>query len=241
MNALTAVPFRFMKSPARWRIGDVAKAANVTVRTLRHYERLGLLPRATRSAGDQRVYDASAVKRLVRIRALRELGLSLDAIRKVLRSDVTVRETLRAQLDSVDAELERLKKLRTLLAHAAEHAKRVDDTGELLSALEARAYLQRHVDSRPHSPVPVEEWNAIRDELRACQRAGLAADAARVKKIAGRALQRLSEFAGGDVKALEALSQLRVLDPPKDFGGWDAELFRYLERALARHSSRGSA
>ena len=62
-----------------WRIGELARATGLTVRTLRHYESLGLLPRPPRTRGRQRLYDERDVRRTYRIRALRELGLSLQA------------------------------------------------------------------------------------------------------------------------------------------------------------------
>lgn len=60
-----------------WRIGELAEATGLTVRTLHHYEHIGLLAPAERTEGHQRLYDERDVRRLYRIRALRDLGLSL--------------------------------------------------------------------------------------------------------------------------------------------------------------------
>ena len=66
-------------------IGKLAAEAGCAVQTIRHYEQIGLLPVAARSAGNQRQYDRSHRDRLVFIRHARDLGLSLDEIRDLIR------------------------------------------------------------------------------------------------------------------------------------------------------------
>jgi DNA-binding transcriptional MerR regulator len=66
------------------RIGDLARASGVSVRTLRHYDRIRLLPPAGRDRSGYRRYGAAEVARLYRIRALKELGLGLADISSVL-------------------------------------------------------------------------------------------------------------------------------------------------------------
>ena len=67
-------------------IQDIAKAAGTTSRTLRHYDGIGLLPPSRIGANGYRYYDDRALVRLQRILLLRELGLGLDAIARVLAS-----------------------------------------------------------------------------------------------------------------------------------------------------------
>jgi hypothetical protein len=64
----------------RWKTGELAAATGVTVRTLRHFDQIGLLCPAERSAAGHRVYTPDDVRRLYRILALRELsGLAAEA------------------------------------------------------------------------------------------------------------------------------------------------------------------
>jgi DNA-binding transcriptional MerR regulator len=89
------------------------------VRTLHHYEHIGLLAPAARTEGRQRLYDEHDVQRLYRIRALRDLGLPLEDIGRMLEDDgATLGDVLRAHLTRVDAELQRLGQLRTILDRA---------------------------------------------------------------------------------------------------------------------------
>jgi DNA-binding transcriptional MerR regulator len=77
------------------RIGDLAKRAGTTPRTIRYYEELGLLPAAAeRDAGQHRVYSEGDVERLAQLLRLKDLlGLSLDELR-----DVVEREDARSAL-----------------------------------------------------------------------------------------------------------------------------------------------
>jgi MerR family transcriptional regulator, thiopeptide resistance regulator len=74
-------------SRRHWRIGELADATGLTVRTLHHYEHIRLLAPAARTDGRQRLYDENDVRRLYRIRALRDLGLSLTDIGRMPDDD----------------------------------------------------------------------------------------------------------------------------------------------------------
>lgn len=81
----------------RWTVGQVAEAAGVTVRTLHHWEQVGLLMPSGRTAAGYRVYDADALGRLQRALAYRELGFGLDTVRELLDGDLDVVDELRRQ------------------------------------------------------------------------------------------------------------------------------------------------
>ena len=68
-------------------VGALANASGVTVRTLHHYDNIGLLPASGRTNAGYRTYDESAVDRLRTILTYRELGLGLDEIAEVLADD----------------------------------------------------------------------------------------------------------------------------------------------------------
>ena len=65
-------------------VGEVAALARVTVRTLHHYDRIGLLSPSRRSDGGYRLYDYGDLERLRQIRLLRELQFGLEAIGEML-------------------------------------------------------------------------------------------------------------------------------------------------------------
>jgi MerR family mercuric resistance operon transcriptional regulator len=65
-------------------IGKLAKNTGSNVETIRYYERIGLLPKPSRSAGGHRLYGNETMRRLTFIRRSRELGFSLDEVRNLL-------------------------------------------------------------------------------------------------------------------------------------------------------------
>ncbi|MEU4368931.1 MerR family transcriptional regulator [Micromonospora chersina] len=65
-------------------VGQVARAARVTVRTLHHYDEIGLLSPSGRTAAGYRRYDDADLERLQLIRAYRELGFPLEEIAEIL-------------------------------------------------------------------------------------------------------------------------------------------------------------
>ncbi|OIQ85866.1 HTH-type transcriptional activator TipA [mine drainage metagenome] len=91
-------------------IQDVARLCGTTSRTLRHYDAIGLL-RPSRVAGTgYRYYDDDALVRLQRILLLRDLGLSLPEVRRVLDSEQDPATALRAHLDRLHDEQRRLSR-----------------------------------------------------------------------------------------------------------------------------------
>lgn len=103
-------------------IGDLAARTGVNIETIRYYERVGVLPAASRSAGGYRVYDDDAMKRLAFVRRSRDLGFTLDEVRALLklaanrsRSCARVRDLAAAHLGSVQAKLVDLKRMERVL------------------------------------------------------------------------------------------------------------------------------
>ncbi|WP_309123826.1 MerR family transcriptional regulator [Arthrobacter sp.] len=89
-------------------IQDVARLVGTTSRTLRHYDRLGLLPPSRVGSNGYRYYDDDALVRLQRILLLRGLGLGLPAITEVLNREAEPARALRKHLELLRQEQERL-------------------------------------------------------------------------------------------------------------------------------------
>lgn len=95
---------------------ELAELAGVTVRTLRHYHQIGLLPEPPRSSGGYRRYNVSDLVRLLRITRLTALGVPLSALSAVL-DDPAAAEELLDELDrQAAAEIERLNARRANIA-----------------------------------------------------------------------------------------------------------------------------
>src|SRR5262245_9121884 len=96
--------------------GELAAATGLTIRTLHHWDEIGLLRPAARSGVGHRRYSDDDVARLYRIVALRRLGLSLDEVGAALdREGPDLRAAVAAHLARVDEDLESLRDLRRRL------------------------------------------------------------------------------------------------------------------------------
>ncbi|AKN69916.1 MerR family transcriptional regulator [Streptomyces sp. PBH53] len=100
-------------------IGELARATGLSVRTIRYWSDEGVLTPVTRSAGGYRLYDAGGVARLELIRTLRELGLGLEDVRKVLAGERTVAQVAAAHVAALDAQIRSLRVTRAVLSAVA--------------------------------------------------------------------------------------------------------------------------
>lgn len=103
------------------RSGELARLAGVTVRTLRHYHQVGVLTEPDRGSNGYRNYDVHDLIRLLRIKRLASLGISLERMPSLLDTD----DDSSSLLDELDSELagqiERLTAQRAAIAELRDH------------------------------------------------------------------------------------------------------------------------
>ncbi|WP_018685319.1 MerR family transcriptional regulator, partial [Actinokineospora enzanensis] len=101
-------------------IGRLAAYAGVTVRAVRHYHRIGLLPEPDRDRSGYRTYGAAAVVRLIRIRTLTDAGVPLARVQDLLDADPTEFATGIDEIDkNLRTQIRRLQHTRQRLARLA--------------------------------------------------------------------------------------------------------------------------
>ncbi len=106
------------------RIGQLSRATDTRVETIRYYEHEGLLPSPPRSEGNYRLYEPAHVERLLFIRHCRSLDMTLDEVRVLLK----FKDNPQADCGQVDAVLDehighvaaRIAELQTLQQHLLE-------------------------------------------------------------------------------------------------------------------------
>lgn len=120
-------------------IGDAAKASGVNAKLIRHYESIGIIPKASRSDSGYRVYSDADVNILAFVKRARGLGFSMKEIKKLVS---LWRNRSRASAD--------VKSL--ALHHAKEMEQKVE---ELQSMIKTLKHLARncHGDERPDCPI----------------------------------------------------------------------------------------
>ncbi|AWS47707.1 MerR family transcriptional regulator [Streptosporangium sp. 'caverna'] len=105
--------------PVLLTIGRLATRTGLPVRTIRYWSDVGALPPAGRSDGGYRLYDAESVARLELVATLRELGLSLQDVRRVLAKEITVADVATAHVEAIDVQIRTLRLRRAVLSTVA--------------------------------------------------------------------------------------------------------------------------
>lgn len=105
------------------RVGEVARLAGVSVRTLHHYDDIGLLRPSARSEAGYRLYHDDDLDRLLVILAYRELGFDLDEIGRLLLARSAPVDHLERQLALLERRAERLEQQRTHVRRLLEATK----------------------------------------------------------------------------------------------------------------------
>ncbi|MEV4382240.1 MerR family transcriptional regulator [Streptosporangium sp. NPDC049644] len=101
-------------------IGQLADRTGLSVRTIRFWSDIDVIPPTRRSAGGFRLYDMEAVARLDLVRTLRELGLDLDTVQQVLTRQCTVADVARAHMRALDTQIRSLRLRRAVLRSIAQ-------------------------------------------------------------------------------------------------------------------------
>lgn len=99
-------------------IGEASRLSGVSVRRLRFYADEGLLPPAGRTESGYRVFTDSELVRLDLINCLRDAGLGLDEIRKVLSRQLSLTEALKLRLGALEAEISAQRRVAAALRAA---------------------------------------------------------------------------------------------------------------------------
>ena len=95
---------------------ELASLADVTVRALRHYHQVGVLPEPERGSNGYRDYTVLDLVRVLRIKRLAALGIPLERMPEMLDSEPATQEDLLDSLDrDIDAEIERLRAQQSLI------------------------------------------------------------------------------------------------------------------------------
>lgn len=122
----------------KMKIGELAQKANVTPRTIRYYESLGLLPPSEREGSGFHYYGSEALARLKKIEHLKNLNFSLEEIGSVIevyfsessnyQGKVKILEILQVHLKEVDEKIGDMQNFRNeLTVQIAKMQKVVED------------------------------------------------------------------------------------------------------------------
>jgi DNA-binding transcriptional MerR regulator len=226
-----------------WKIGELAKRTGLTVRTLHHYDEIGLLSPAERSDGGHRVYDEAGVQRLYRIVSLRSLGFPLDAIAEALDGDgFDPRQAVDDHISRLEAQLAQEQRLLTTLKHLRDRL----GADDFLTTIEEMTMRERY-----YTPEQLEqleqrrqtmgadkireverEWAEIFATLKGEMDAGTDPADPKLRPIGERSRELITMFTGGDPGIEQSLKTMYETEGPEKAsrGMADPAVFEYLAK-----------
>jgi MerR family transcriptional regulator, thiopeptide resistance regulator len=243
---------------SQWRIGEVAAATGVTVRTLRHYDALGLLVPSERTSAGYRLYSDADLRRLYRILALRRMGFGLDDVATALdRDGDDPRPVLHRHLARLDAQVRMAARLRDRLTRILDLLDAAEEpSGDMfIEAIEAMTMMERYYTPeqleqleqrrRDLGPEAIErvqqEWGELYAELERHRAAGTDPAAPEVQALVRRSRELIEMFTGGDPGIRASLQRMYDEEGAEKAsrGMASPELAEYMQRAY--EASGGAA
>lgn len=224
------------------KVGELARHTGLTVRTLHHYDAIGLLAPSARSEAGYRLYDAADIARLHAIQALRLLGLPLAEIGAVLDAEGgSMPAIIARQIESLDQQIaqatalrERLGLLEQRLAEGAQ-----PDMKDWLATLE-----QMTTYGRYFSPAEIRSlmanWKQVADrwpplvaEVAALMARGVPADSLEVQPLAARWMTLMGQWMDGNYDLVTRWGEMYRREPvARRDDGPSAELVDYIGEAI---------
>lgn len=151
----------------KWYVKEFSKLTNVTIRTLHHYDQIGLLKPSARYQNGYRIYSESDLVKIQQIIALRFFGFSLSVIKDVMKKDMNVIEQLKAQQEHLQAQIAHLQDASQTLACIIDdivHNKEQSYSPEVLKHF---AQLQENYTHREIVSYK-KKWEMLETEILSC-------------------------------------------------------------------------
>jgi DNA-binding transcriptional MerR regulator len=246
-----------------WSTGEVARMSGVTSRTLRHYDRIGLLTPAGSGANGYRCYEQEQLLRLQQILLYRELGMGLEAIGKLLDGQLDTVEALRSHREWLLTEGLRLQRLadtvsRTIATLEGDDEMSADELFEGFSARQQKweaelvdrygEGVRRHIDSSHEATKgwtkadylgAQQEWSDFDDRAASLLQQGLAPDTGPVQELIGEHFAMVSRHWQPDAESYAGLGRLYVEHPDfkARYDARDPGLAEFLRDAMASYAT----
>ena len=236
--------------PKRWKVGELAATTGLTVRTLHHYDEIGLLVPSERTISGHRLYSGADVTKLYRIAALRDLGLSLEDIGRWFEEGDDPEKLVRRHLEEVQRQLELDERLRDRLVSILEAIEREEEpdaeqfirTVEVMSMHEKyytpeqlEQLEKRRLEFGPEGMERAQqEWADLIAEVQAERAAGTAPTDPKMKPLVERWSGLIEAFTGGDRGIRESLQKMYETEGPQAASRnmVDPELMAYMGEAI---------
>ena len=243
--------------PRRWKVGELAKRTGVSVRTLHHYDDIGLLAPSHRSRAGHRLYGPEDLLQLQQILSLRQLGLSLEEIRDFLkRRDTSPAQIVRLHLTRVREQIQLLTQLAARLDGLAASlaARDAVSTEDLLTTMEEMSMFEKYYTEDQLQQLAERraalgddliqqtqaEWPKLIAEVRAAMDRSADVASPEVQQLAARWKELIERFTGGDPGLRASLQKMYDSEPQvAQKHAMDPAMMKFIGDAWAAAKTQG--
>lgn len=233
------------------KVGELASRSGTTVRTLHHYDDIGLLRPARRSTSGHRLYGAAEVARLQQIKSMQQLGWSLEQIRDALAAPgLAPLDVVRQHLRRARNDLERQQRLVDLLRRIESHleAARLPSVDLFLRTIEAMTMFEKYYTPEQLQQLEErrqnvgadriaqaqQEWQKLHADAEAEMNKGTDPTDPVVQALVRKSRELVAEFTGGDPEIRASLSNMYAQESQvREQWGPPAAVRDYLAKAAA--------
>lgn len=204
------------------KVGELARRTGLTVRTLHHYDEIGLLVPSGRSEAGYRLYSQADVQRLHGIQTMRQMGLALSDIGELLAGEGMAPERIIGQqIRALDQQITQATELRGRLAMLRDGlmAGAEPDMGNWLEALALMTTYGKYFSSAELKQIFTNwslieaDWLVVKDLVRSAMDRGQAVDTSEVQALAYRWMALMLHWMGGDIDLLDRWGHMFRTEP----------------------------
>src|SRR5262245_20681517 len=200
------------------KVGELARRTGLTIRTLHHYDEIGLLKPSLHTEAGYRLYTAADIARLQQVLSLRQLGFSLEEVRDCLdRPGFSPLEVIRLHVARLREQIDLQRKLCERLEALAEHFRTAGEVSadEFLFTIKVMTMIEKYYtpeqlqqleELRQAGGPEMEEaiqkapqmWADLFADVKSAMEAGIPPEDPRAQELAKRWLALVTAFTGGD-------------------------------------------
>lgn len=225
------------------KVGELARSTGLTVRTLHHYDEIGLLKPTGRSGSGYRMYGAADVARLHAIQALRHLGLPLAKIGPVIDGEGSMERILEQQMHALQQQIRQASELHDRLALLRDKVLQGPEP-QLADWVQSLSLMSTYGKYFGASELKVilanwggieGEWNPLLKEVRAFMDRGGTVDSAEGQALAWRWMTLMHRWMAGDFERMERWGAMYRSEPAAHGvrGAPPTDMMVFMERAIA--------
>jgi len=237
------------------KVGQLAARTGLSVRTLHHYDEIGLLTPSARTASGHRLYGRDEIRRLQQVASLRQIGLPLNQIRDCLdRAGFSLAHVLEMQIARLKEDIRDKERLRGLLEALQRRVTTDSDVSleELTRTIEGTVAMEKYYTPEQLQQLTTrreevgeegiqraqDEWQELLAAYGKAMESGLDPASDEVGALARKSAALVEQFTGGDPGVRASLGRMYAAEGAENImarQGLDMKpgLWEYMGKAAA--------